>query len=608
MLSWFAGLMTAAGIFLAVLAAYVGRRRGSRAGVALAVLLAAVAWWGLAYAFELSASEIATKSRWGDLKYLGVTVLAPAWLVFVLQYTNRAQLVTRRLLATLAVEPVALMLLLFIPATHDLVRFYPPNATGQALPVVGTGPVFWIHLAYTNLMILGATCVFVVSMVRLSGTYRRMALVLVAAALLPWVFNLLHNFEVGWFATIDLTPFAFIVTGGVLVWGLFRERLVRLSPLARGVIVENMSDGVFVIDAFGRVTDANPAGTGLLQTSRPQLVGLDLADVLARASPNDEHTRGSVTASPLDAAPIHIRLPDDADQMRTYEVRREPLRDPRGRAAGNLVILRDVTERTQAEATLAQLLVERSRVAAALQQSLVPAELPRIPGLQVVGRYAPAGDGQEIGGDFFDIFPLDDQVWGIVLGDVSGKGAEAATVTALARYTLRALANPRHQPGRTLRDLNRRLLAATDPERHCTLVYALVRTQGDLLEVTLSLAGHHPPLIARHSGLVEPVGELGTALGLLEQGEWHDTRVVLEAGDLVCLFTDGLVEARQGSDQFGSERVGNILRRLRDQPLQELADELVAAPRRFHGPELADDLAVLLLRAHPSTHDADPAS
>jgi hypothetical protein len=90
MLPWFAVLMTSAGILLALLAAYVGWRRGSRAGLALAVLLAAVAWWGLAYAFELTASEVATKSHWGDLKYLGITLLAPAWLVFVLQYTGRS--------------------------------------------------------------------------------------------------------------------------------------------------------------------------------------------------------------------------------------------------------------------------------------------------------------------------------------------------------------------------------------------------------------------------------------------------------------------------------------------------------------------------------------
>ena len=280
MLTWLAALMTVAGVVLAALAAYVGWRRGSRAGIALAVLLAAVAWWGVAYALELAAVETATKSQWGDLKYLGVSILAPAWLVFVLQYTDRGRLVTVRMVALLGIEPALVMALLAVPTTHDLVHDYPPGALQQALPVVATGPVFWVHLAYSNLIILGATVLFVVSMVRLSGTYLRLALVLVAAALLPWVVNLLHNFEVGWFARIDLTPFAFILTGGVLVWGLFREGLVRLTPLARGVIVENMTDAVFVLDAFGRVTDANPAATSLLSTSRSQLVGRSLDQLL----------------------------------------------------------------------------------------------------------------------------------------------------------------------------------------------------------------------------------------------------------------------------------------------------------------------------------------
>jgi PAS domain S-box-containing protein len=590
MLPWFAVLMTGAGILLAVLAAYVGWRRGSRAGLALAVLLAAVAWWGLAYAFELSAGEVATKSRWGDLKYLGITLLAPAWLVFVLQYTDRAHHVSRRLVLALALEPLVVMVVLLVPATHDLVHSYPPGAGGEELPVVGTGPVFWIHLAYANLMILVATVLFVVSMVRLSGTYLRMALVLVAAALLPWVVNFLHNFEVGWFATIDLTPFAFILTGGVLVWGLFRERLVRLTPLARGVVVESMSDGVFVLDAFGRVTDANPAGTRLLATSRSQLVGRSLDDVLEQSSTD------------YDPAASLIHLPGEEGGVRTHELRTEPLRDPRGRDAGRLVILRDVTERLEAEATLNELLTERSRVAAALQLSLVPGEMPRIPGTEMAGRYEPAGDGHEIGGDFFDVFPLEGHVWGVVLGDVSGKGAEAAAVTALTRYTLRALADPRHSPSRTLRDLNARLLSATEVERHCTLVYALVRPGEGHLDVTLCLAGHHQPLITRHSGAVEAVGELGTALGLLEDAELHDTHVVLGPGDSVCLFTDGLVEARHERDLFGEERVTAILDSLRGRPLPSLADELVEAPRRFHGPWLADDLAVLLLRVDPVKH------
>src|SRR4051794_5095274 len=220
-LPWFAALMTAGGLLLAALTGYVALRRGTSAALSLSVLLLSVAWWGLAYAVELTVGDLGTKSLWGDLKYFGIVALPPSLLVFVLHYTGRGRLVTRPLLGALTVEPVACLVVLFVPATHDLVRFYPPGAAAEDLPVVGSGPLFWVNLVYSNVLLVVATGLFVVTMVRLSRTYRRMAGVLVAAALLPWVANLLYNFEVGWFARLDLTPFAFTVTGAVLVWGLF---------------------------------------------------------------------------------------------------------------------------------------------------------------------------------------------------------------------------------------------------------------------------------------------------------------------------------------------------------------------------------------------------
>jgi PAS domain S-box-containing protein len=598
-LPWFAVLMTAAGVILAGLAWYVARRRGSPAGISLAVILLSVAWWGLAYAVELSASEIATKSRWGDLKYVGVCTLAPAWLVFVLQYTGRSQLVTGRVLVALAVEPVVILAVLFYPGTHDLVRFYPVDAAGDELPIVGTGPVFWVHLVYSNVMIVAATTTFVVTMVHLSRTYRQLALVMVGAALLPWAANLLHNFEVGWFARLDLTPFAFIVTGAVLVWGLLREGLVMLSPLARRVIVDNMADGVFVLDAFGRVADVNPAGARLLSAARADLIGRALADVLPRrgAGPTSDPEPGP-------GLPMETRV-FQGDGQRTHDVRREPLTDRRGRPAGELVVLRDITERARAEQVLERLLAERSRVAAALQASLVPADLAVIPDSELATRYEPAGDGREIGGDFFDVFSLNDDTWGVVLGDVSGKGAEAAAVTAQTRYTLRTLADPRYEPSRTLHDLNARLLASTETERHCTLVFALIRPQAGSLEITLSLAGHHPPLLVRADGTAEPFGQLGSLLGLLEDTELHDCQTRLYPGDILCMFTDGLVEARNGLELFGSDRVAAMLAELRHLPAERLAAELVNAARHFHGQELADDLAVLVLKILPPGNGPD---
>jgi PAS domain S-box-containing protein len=597
------GLTTIATLVLAALSLYVAWRRGAAAGVSLAVLLTAATWWGFFYALELSTADPSGKSFWGDLKYVGICVLPAAWLAFTLQYTGRGHLVTRKVLAALTVEPLVVLLVLAFPPTHDLVRWYPEG--GDELPVVETGPVFWVHFVYAYTLIAVGSTVFVATMVGLSRTYRRMAFALVSAALLPWVANALHNFEVGPFARIDLTPFLFVVTGAVLVWGVFRERLLNLSPLARGVIVDTMTDAVFVLDAFGRVVEVNPAGSRVLGGTRPELIGRKLADLL----PQDADDLASSTRPPHQAGELSLG-------QHKFDVRRQPLTDRNGRPAGELVVLRDITERVLAEQHLQGLLVERSRVAAALQASLVPGELPPIPAAEVASRYEPAGDGREIGGDFFDVFTLGDNVWGLVLGDVSGKGAEAAAVTALARYTLRTLAHAKHRPSRTLRELNTRLAAATDIERHCTLVYAIARPHEAGLELTVSLAGHHPPLVLRGSGAVEPIGELGTALGLFEDPDLSDTRVFLGPGDLLCMFTDGLVEARDATDLFGTDRVATLLGQQAGSTVDEIAAQLVAAARTFHGGrDLGDDLALLLLRVRESAeaavsrdeHETEPA-
>src|SRR6476620_1479323 len=209
--------MAGAGLVLAALAGYVAWRRGTGMGWSLAVLLVAVAWWGMAYAVELSVDDVAVKSLWGDLKYIGIVTLAPAWLVFVLQYTGRAHLVTRRLVLLLAIPAVAALAVFAVPATHNWVRSYSTTARANELPDVESGPAFWVIFAYNNVLLVGATVLFVASMVLLASSYRRTAMVLLASALLPWAANILHNLGVGWFARIDLTPFAFIVTGGLLV-------------------------------------------------------------------------------------------------------------------------------------------------------------------------------------------------------------------------------------------------------------------------------------------------------------------------------------------------------------------------------------------------------
>lgn len=587
MLTLLATLMAGAGLVLAALAAYVAWRRGTRMGWSLAVMLVAVAWWGTAYAVELSVAAIADKSLWGDIKYAGVVTLAPAWLVFVLQYTGRGHLITRRLVLLLTIPPIAALAVLAVPATHDLVRSYPATADVEELPIVGTGPAFWVIFGYNNLLLVGATALFLASMVRLARTYRRMALVLLGSALLPWAANILHNLEVGWFARIDLTPFAFIVTGGLLVWGLFEERLVDLAPLARSAVVESMADAVFVLDAFGRIVDVNPAAVVLADRRRGELLGRRLLDLVSLSGIAEVGPSGLVLADP------------DNDDHRTFDVSQQPLMDVSGRTAGELVVLREVTDRVRDQQQLQDVLDDRSRVAATLQASMVPTRLPAIPGCELASRYVPAGDGGEIGGDFLDVFALDDHTWAFMLGDVSGKGAEAAAVSAATRYTLRALSSVDASPAATLRDVNAALLAQTESERHCTLVHGHLRPprQDDgVVRITLSLAGHHWPLVLRADGKVDEVGLLGTALALFEDPELHDTEVELVPGEVLCLYTDGLTEARRGREQFGSDRVAEVLRTHQGLPADELAGVVLDAVRAFHGEELGDDLAMLVVR------------
>lgn len=585
--------MLGSGLLLALMAGFVAWRKPTRSGLALGVLLGAASWWALAYGIELAVAAVEVKSFWGDVKYVGISLIAPSWLVFVLLYTGRNRLVTRGLLVALSIEPVALIALLVNDATHDLVRSYPPDAAGQAQPIVETGPAFWANLVYANVLVVVASAIFVLSMARLARTYLWMALVLVAATMLPWAANLLHNFEVGWFAYVDLTPVGFVVTGAVLVVGVFRQRLVRVSPLARSAVVHTMSDGVLVVDAFARVVDVNPAGCAIFDRSRGELLGTSTEELLRPASSG----KPAAEADQWQAEQLQV---GDGEQRRTFDLSRQQLTDRGGALAGELVVLREITERVRDAARLQELLAERSRVAEALQASLLPAELPTLPGCVIATGYEPAGDGTEIGGDFFDVFPLDDGRWGLVLGDVSGKGAEAAAVTALTRYTLRAIAAQGHCPSIALRELNARLLSQTAPERYCTLVYAVGEPTDEGLDLTLCLAGHHPPLVARSCGEVVPVGELGTALGLLENPELTDARVLLAPDELVCLFTDGLVEARDGTDLFGTDRVASLVSAHRD-CANGLVHVLVDAAKEWSGGRLTDDLAILTIAvaSHP---------
>ncbi|MEN3278936.1 MAG: hypothetical protein V7607_76, partial [Solirubrobacteraceae bacterium] len=239
---------------------------------------------------------------------------------------------------------------------------------------------------------------------------------------------------------------------------------------------------------------------------------------------------------------------------------------------------------------------ERAHVAQTLQASLLPAALPQIPGVDVAAEYLAAGEGMEVGGDFYDVFALDDGAWALVIGDVLGKGAEAAAVTALARYTLRAVAGHSPSPAAALAALNDEMLRRSADRRFVTAVLArLEPLTGGAARLVVACGGHPPPVVLRAGGAGgEVVGVPGTLLGVEVEAHLEDCEAHLEPGDALVLYTDGVTEARRDrplqpqalADALVPRHAGSAARLARE--VVRLAEEGAAGPLR-------DDLAVLVV-------------
>ena len=246
----------------------------------------------------------------------------------------------------------------------------------------------------------------------------------------------------------------------------------------------------------------------------------------------------------------------------------------------------------------ARLHEEQAATVAALQSSLLPAALPQVPGLDLAARYHSASPGMSVGGDFYDAVVLDDGGLVLTIGDVCGKGAEAAAVTGLSRDLLRLLVQDGSEPVAALRRLNRALLDYPASSRFCTIAVTRWRRDGDRLVAQLCLGGHPEPVVLRADGHTELVGEPGDLLGVLDDSglELHETEVVLDVGDAMVLYTDGVTERRDGRRMFGQYGLRKTLANSAGADADALASAVEHAAETFVNTELRDDLAILVIR------------
>ncbi|MCZ4513734.1 SpoIIE family protein phosphatase [Streptomyces sp. ActVer] len=262
-----------------------------------------------------------------------------------------------------------------------------------------------------------------------------------------------------------------------------------------------------------------------------------------------------------------------------------------------LELAEDLSRRAALALDNARLYSERTAISQSLQRSLLPPELPQIDGVEVEVIYRAAGEGNEVGGDFYDLFPIRDGAYGFAIGDVCGTGPEAAAVTGLARHALRLLAREGFGGPAVLERLNSAILDEGARSRFLTLLYGELWPQEDgsaLLKVVC--AGHPLPLRLRQDGTVEPAAEPQPLLGVMEDLELYEQTITLDPGDVLLCVTDGVTERREGTRMLGDDGLTDVLTTCTGLTAGAVAARIMRAVERFASDAPSDDMAILAMR------------
>lgn len=359
-------------LLMALFMGYRGRHfRTTALGKTYLGLMAVLACWSFAVVMEHFSLDLSAKIFWIKVAYFGIVGLPITWLIFALIYTRREKWVTRRNIALLMIVPVLTLLAVWTNNVFHLMwkAIWLDTSLIPPVDAVSHNFWFWIHSAYSySLLLLGTLCLF--DLFRKSkGIYRKQAISLLLAAMVPWIANLLYIIGVKPFAVVDPTPLAFAITGVVFFWALSRLQLLEaIMPIAHDVILQSMADGVVILDTQLRVIELNPAAQNILKRRRTEILG----------QPYHLALPGQLGMLDLKSAngetKAVVALGENAAR-RFYTVNITPVATQL-RLRGHLIILRDDTERVNSEietrerAILETELNERRHAAEAIQHRL----------------------------------------------------------------------------------------------------------------------------------------------------------------------------------------------------------------------------------------------
>lgn len=297
------------------------------------------------------------------------------------------------------------------------------------------------------------------------------------------------------------------------------------------------------------------------------------------------------------ASPIY-NLADEADRLQAGDWDKEVVPQPGieiGALSTTLEKMRENLVKYRTDVNNYQSML-KSEVET-LQAAMLPHEIPKIEGLEIAVFYSSATKGLAIGGDFYDFIPLPDKKYSLLIGDVSGRGIDAAAYTALTRFSLRSIVQENSSPANVLRRLNRILIPQTPPGKFITLWYGVWDPSSKT--ITFGNAGHPFPVLVHPPGKGAGLLSIsGIAAGISEKSTYESNAIKLEPSDMLILYTDGLTEARSKSGEFlGEERLLSIAEELAAEDAQAVAKKLGSFSIDWAGGELSDDIAIVVLKA-----------
>ncbi len=331
-------------ITLITLAIIFWRKKNVPGAHPFSLLMIALAIWSIGYYFEVQSTNIFEFTFWAKFEYFGIVLIPVTWLVFVTRFTGQDKFLTRRNLLLLSIEPAIILMVVWSSKYHYLmwqdVEF--DYSSPLRLGNYDYGTAFWVNAIYTHLVLLAGSVMLVQFLLRYKQAFRSQMFALLIGLLAPWICNLLYLTGANPLPNFDLTLLGFTITGLAVSLALLRYRFLDILPVAHSSLIENMSDGLLVLDDQERIVEVNPAAVSLFKLPLNNLLTLPVSLALS------QHQDFLKKITNIRDGKAEVAFSDQImGKKRIFELRISPLNSETERLSGKMVVLRDITERIE---------------------------------------------------------------------------------------------------------------------------------------------------------------------------------------------------------------------------------------------------------------------